>query len=418
MGRGVEQEGATRGNGSVLMARRGPSGYDAPVNSRLRLVALALSTAAALLVPARPASADEASGTWTGDVELRGNYYWERSTRVIAPAVSTRLQAPNGLRVNAEYLVDAITSASQAAGVLEDVRFTEIRHEGTVGLGGEIDLGDAQLDLSGSFRVSREPDYLSIGGGLNAGLALNDRATTLRLGAYVIHDEIRQRFQAGTGTRPDFMGEGTSADAFEESFNALSLTAGIEQVLSPVVYFNVTYQYNYLNGFLANAYRRVAVADVLRPENHPGVRHRQSLTGRLAGHIRRTRTSVHVIYRAYWDSWDIAAITPELRVYQQLARYTHLRLRWRHYRQRRAFFYEPAYADDTPEDAYVTADPKMSTFHSHLAGFQLLLGMGFLEDTALDAFREATLDLNFEYIWNTNRFGNGVIAQVGLRIPF
>ncbi|MEY4581343.1 MAG: hypothetical protein RL701_6046, partial [Pseudomonadota bacterium] len=31
---------------------------------------------------ARFAHADEASGTWTGEVEGRGNYFYERSTRV------------------------------------------------------------------------------------------------------------------------------------------------------------------------------------------------------------------------------------------------------------------------------------------------------------------------------------------------
>lgn len=60
----------------------------------------------------------------------------------------------------------------------------------------------------------------------------------------------------------------------------------------------------------------------------------------------------------------------------------------------------------------------MSAFHSNLLGFQLLLKAGFLDGTRLEALRGASIDLSFDYIWNTNRFGNGVIAEAGLRVPF
>lgn len=58
------------------------------------------------------ARADRASGTWTGSVETRGNYYWERSTRVVAPTVAVNLDSPDGVQLHADYLVDVITSAS------------------------------------------------------------------------------------------------------------------------------------------------------------------------------------------------------------------------------------------------------------------------------------------------------------------
>lgn len=382
----------------------------------LRRALLVVLAFGALGLPT-PTHADRASGDWTGSFFLRGNYYWERSTRVVAPNAGVNLEGPSGVRLRADYLVDSITSASQAAGVVEDIRFTEIRHQGQVGAGYEFDLGSAQLDLDFSFRVSREPDYLSLGGGVTSALSLFDRSTVLRLGVFVLHDEIRQRLRSGTGARPMTMG-GTSADAFEESFNALVLNVGWEQLLGPSAYAQVTYQYGYLHGFLANAYRRVAVADVLRPEHHPRTRHRHTVTGRLVGHVRATRTSLHAIYSAYLDSWDIAALTPELRVYQQLAEFFYVRVRWRHYRQRRSFFYRETYDHDLPDDAYVTADPKMSTFHSNTLGVQLLLTGGFLSDTRLDALRRASLDITVDYRWNTNRFGNGVIAQLGLVAPF
>ncbi|MFT5353063.1 MAG: hypothetical protein ACI9KE_000260, partial [Polyangiales bacterium] len=81
----------------------------------------ALLALAGVLAFVPGAQADRASGTWTGDLQLRGNYYWERSTRVVAPSLSAGIVSPDGVRVGGEYLVDSITSASQAAGVLEDV---------------------------------------------------------------------------------------------------------------------------------------------------------------------------------------------------------------------------------------------------------------------------------------------------------
>lgn len=363
------------------------------------------------------AHADESSGTWTGTLELRGNYYWEQSTRVVAPEGGVRLVAPNGIRLGADYLVDSITSASQAAGVLEDVRFTEIRHQISLSGGYEFDLGDAQLDLGLAYRISREPDYLSNSFGLTGALSLNDRSTVIRAALFYVHDEIRQRFVVGAGMRPS-TGGGTSADAFREDFDALALNVSWEQILSPVVFFQVAYQYGWMDGFLANAYRRVAVQDVLRPENHPETRHRHSLTGRLVTHVRATRSSVHLGYQAYMDSWDVAAVSPEIRVYQELAQSAHLRLRYRYYKQRRSFFYQDAYTQTLPDEAYVTADPKMSAFRVHTFGFQLLLETSFLADTVFDVFRAASIDLSFEYRWNTNRFGDGVISSIGLRVPF
>ncbi len=367
---------------------------------------------------AEQTSADRASGDWTGEVALRGNYYWEQSTRVLAPSTGVHLEAPNGLRIDAAYLVDSITSASQAAGVIEDVRFTEIRHQGNVGLGYEFELdGGNTLDLSGGMQVSREPDYLSVGGNINAALSLDDRATVLSLGANFSSDHISQVFRAGSGTRPNPMG-GTSADVFEEDFLALAFHVGWEQILGPNAYMQLSYQYGHLGGFLANAYRRVQVGDLFRAERHPRTRHRHTLTGRLAYHIPATGTSLHAIYRAYYDSWNIGALTPEFRIYQRLARGATIRLRWRHYTQTEASFYEDDYDASIAADALVTADPKMSRFHNNLLGAQFTLKLGFLQGTALGFLEEARLDFSFEYLWNTNRFGNGVISQAGFTVPF
>jgi hypothetical protein len=362
------------------------------------------------------AHADEVTGTWTGAVEAWGNYYWERSTRVVAPNLDVRLESPSGIELNASYLLDAITSASQAAGALTDNRFTEIRNELIVGAGYEWGLERSALRVAGSLRGSREPDYGSIAGNLLVGLALNDRATLLRFDVGVLRDEVRQNFRGGTGVRPG--DGGTTAEAFEEQLTAVRGAVGVDQILSRIAHVQATYELTYLSGYLANPYRLVSVANVLRPEAHPNERLRHTVSARLALAIPPMHAAVHLLYRAYIDSWRIGALTPEVRLYQDLSRFATLRVRHRHYRQTRAYFFEPDPNDYAATDLLVSADPKMSEFHSNLLGFQVALGLGFFEGTALRRLAHGSVGIDLEYLWSTNAFGDALIAQLGARFPF
>jgi hypothetical protein len=361
------------------------------------------------------AHADKTTGTWTGVVETRGNYYWERSTRVVAPSLRAELSAPNGLRLSADYLIDTITSASVGSGLVSDVRFTEVRHDLALGVGYEFDLGSTQLLMNARARTSDEPDYNSYSGSLTGALSFNDRSSIFTLNASYLHDEVGKILRGAARVGSD--GRNLSDRGQVGVLNVLALSAEFTQILTPTLFVDVGYDLGLLNGFQANPYRTVSVGGVMRPENHPDARTRHSLYGRLAWYFRPTHTALHLMYRAYVDSWDIAALTPEVRLYQEIAQNATLRLRYRHYAQTRAYFQHPPTQYLTQEE-FVTVDPKMTEFHSDLIGGQLLLRLDFLEDSAFHFAREASIDFSFDYIWNTNRYGNGVIAQVGVRLPF
>jgi len=365
---------------------------------------------------ASPAWADRASGTTTGLLELRGDYYWETSTRVLAPSARLRLDLPDGLSLDGEYLLDSVTSASVAAGALTDSGFTERRNDASLGAAYEFDLGEAALALSLHGTFSKEPDYRSLSGSFGAALSLNDRASVLRFSLGYLHDDVGQVFRTGTGARPDPMGG--VAGSFSENLEAFTSSAGLDQVLTPTLTASVSYDFGRVSGFLASPYRRLLLADgTRRAENHPDLRLRHTVSGRLAWYVRATHSAIHVAYRAYVDSWRIAAITPEVRLYQELGGHRTLRLRYRYYAQNRASFYKPA-DQYTADDTLISVDPKMCAFHSHLLGLKMMLDLSFLEHSVLESFAAATVDMNFEYIWNTNRYGDGVIASVGLRLPF
>ena len=372
-----------------------------------RLVAMAALIG---LVVTTPARADETTGTWTGALELQANYYWETSTRVVAPSVRARLTSPEGVDLHAEYLVDAITSASVAAGLQTDRRFTEVRNQVTAGFGRELDLGEAQLRLDLSGRVSHEPDYLATGITLSGALSMAQRCSTLGVSLTYIHDDVGRVLRGAVDTPLSDRGR-------VGQLEGVALGLSFSQILTEWAVASVGYDVVHNWGFLANPYRQVMIAGTPRPEDHPDQRTRNSLHGRLALFVPQSRTAVHFLYRVYFDEWDVAALTPELRVYQELGDAITVRLRYRYYAQTRSFFY--ALPETYGADAqFVTADPKMSEFESHLLGVHARLQLDFLGGSFLDFLSEGQFWLSFDYWMQTSRFGDGVIAQSALSVPF
>jgi len=375
---------------------------------------VALTLLAALVAQAR---ADESSGTWTGNVELRGNYYWERSTRIVAPSLDVNLYSPSGLTIHGDYLIDTITSASQASGALVDERFHEIRHDVGLGLQYEFDRNERQVVVGAYGRHSTEPDYTSLNGGMRVELYLDQRSTVFRFALNGLHDEIRQVFRTGTGALPG-MGGTTSADAFKESMHAVSSRASWTQLLSPNTEVQVALDWAYVEGFQANAYRTVSVNGVSTPEHYPDQRYRYTLSGHLAYYIDPTHSAIRLQYRAYYDTWRIGSLTPEIWFFQEMGDFALARFRYRYYVQTPAFFYESDPTNYPRPDGYVTGDAKMAGFHTHTFGLQLQLFTKFFASTSLDWLRGAHLDISFDYVWSTSGYGNAVISQAGFRVPF
>lgn len=377
------------------------------MRSILRRVLLVGLTASLVSWNAVPVRADEASGTWTGALEGRGNYFWERSTRVVVPEGRVDLAAPNGVRLHAEYLVDVISSASIGQGVTEDGVLTELRHGVGVGVGKEVEVaGGAQLDLGVRGTYSRENDYTSFIYGLDAGLSLDERNTKLNLGLTAVNDAIE------ANNDPTFKGE----------LDGLTVSLGVERVVNRTITLSAGYQVARLTGYLGNPYRRVVFENgaPLR-EKPPDDRTRHNASARVAFFIPATDTALHLGYRAYLDSWDIAALTPELRVCQQLGA-TVLSASYRFYLQTRASFAEEdgRYAGSSDEggDVDTTNDPKLLAMRSHTLGLMLEHELSFLESSVLDFAKHATIDLRFDRYWSDNAFGNGVMATAGGRLPF
>ena len=382
---------------------------------RAHFIASTTLTLFVFALTAATVRADESSGRWTGQVSLWGNYYWETSTRVEAPGASFRLSSPDGVDVRGDYLMDAITSASLAAGVSSDSRFTEIRNQGSLGVGHEFDLGTEQLRLDVSGRVSVEPDYVATGVTLSGVLSMAERCSVLGFSLGYIHDDVGQVIQGGGSAGASLSNRGRVGQ-----LEGIQAGISFSQILTATSVLTVGYDLVHNNGFLQNAYRQVAiVGQVPIPEHHPDMRTRHSFYGRLAWIVPQSDTAFHLMYRVYADDWGIGALTPEARIYQGLGNGVMLRVRYRYYNQLHAFFAPPIGGyTSTLDSPYVTTDQKMMAFENHLVGLHALVQLSFLSQSPLSFLDQGHFILSFDYYLQGSRFGNAVIAQAGVEVPF
>jgi len=375
--------------------------------------ALVIDLGTLLAVRHSKVAADDVSNTWTGSVEARGNYYLEKSTRVMAPALRARFEAPIGVTFQADYLVDAISSASIAAGAATDVVFTEVRHD--VGLAASIEtlIENRPVRWGVYGRLSYEPDYFSRGCGLTTTTFFNRRATSLTVGLNYTDDNVGRKLRGV----PSGSTQLTTTREHVGALRGLVVNTSFLHALLPTLEIGAGYDLGLARGFLANPYRIVTVNGVPRAESHPEQRLRHSVFLQAQWFIPSLNTGLHLIPRFYTDSWDIVAFAPELRLYHEFDAHWLVRLQARYYHQSAAYF-NKAVPDYQAEDMFVTADPKMTSFTNMLLGVQTVLKLSLFKGTMLDFIRDASWDFNVAHIWNSNRFGNGLIAQSGLIYPF
>jgi hypothetical protein len=351
------------------------------------------------------AQADEASGTWTGELDGRANYYWERSTRVVVPTARLSLEAPNGIRMEADYLVDVIASASIAqTGGGKDGVFTELRHGIGAGAGKRFSVGNNDLDISFHGVYSTESDYKSWLYGVTTSYAFNDKDTAISLGLLGVSDTVL------SNANPSFRGK----------LNGVTASLNLTQVLSPVLLGSIGYEIVNLEGFLGNPYRNAVVGALPHPEAPPDTRLRHNIQASVSWFLPATSSTLELYGRVYTDSWKMFALTPEARIYQQLGRDWVVRLRYRFYDQTKAYFALPD-GQTRYVQGYVgplTNDPKLSAFRSQQIGGRIEWALAGLSGSFLDFISRGVLDLSVDYQWCSSSFGNNVIGTAGGRLPF
>ena len=341
---------------------------------------------------------------------LWGNYYLERSSRVISPMVGVAMDLPQDTQIELSYLVDNITSASGTfappteSGLPPSEPFQEFRQELRVDLARKLtDI----FSLGVNARYSFEPDYTSLTYGLSGAATLFEENTTVSVTAQRQDDGIHCR-----------------GNNVEDTLETWRLAATVSQVILPQLTAGLTFETDLLEGYTENCYRN---------ENHPPTRERFALGGQLAYRFRRTRTTVRGGYRYYWDDWRIEAHTLTLEVFQRISPNLEIIPQLRFHAQSRVNFRDFIDRDGI---TYVTEDPKLFALGTTGVGLRVVWRLGFLAGGPLDALAGATVHPRYIFYAQRNhlelnpvrildpqpgdrtRYGDAHIAQLGITIPY
>ncbi len=347
-----------------------------------------------LLLPATLAHAD-------GELTVRGGYYKERSTRVMQPMMDMRADTSDEGELRGHLLLDAITSASVAAGA-QAGGFTERRYE--IGAGYRHRVGP--LTPGGSIRYSYEPDYKSLFVTGELGISLFSQNTELVLAGSYGSDDISNASAQG-GLSEGITGQLTTV------LTSVSLT----QVLSPTLVGQLTYDFTIADGFQENPYRTVAAGGMLLPERVPEKRYRHATALAARQYFPDFGGLIAASYRLYADNWGILGHTPEVRWIQELASELFVHARYRFHTQNRADFFRRVYNTGDPLlEPFITDDPKLGALATHTIGSKLELGLGLLGLGGRAGGIRA--ELAIDYLIQDTRYGNALQALLGVTVPF
>jgi hypothetical protein len=341
-------------------------------------------------------------------VTVRGAYFREPSTRVVQPTVELAKDLPGGWDVRANYLLDAISSASVAAGTLNgDNIFTEVRNE--VGL--QVGLKLAQTQLSLGYHYSAEADYWSHA--INGAVAQHLWGDT---GVLLVSGGIGFDSMIARGRTPICAAEGQLACYLRSYFGGVAYS----QVLSPRLIVQAAAEVGYLSGFQANLYRSVPNRGY---EQVPDQRVRVALAPRIAYYIPRTQTGLQLHYRYYRDSWSVDSHTVEGRLYQTLTTNLDVRLSYRHYFQTPADFWCDWMAHPdcyAPTARYYPGDPKLARNTTKMPEVKFIWEAASLRDVPFFGwFAAGTFEVGYARYFQSNRvLGDAHLLQLGYSMPY
>jgi hypothetical protein len=294
-----------------------------------------------------------------------GGYSDTDHVTVFSPSINGSVSSPTaGWNVGATYLVDIVTAASPDIVSEASSYYREVRNAGTV-TGG---YKPGRYGVQGTAEVSREPDYLSYGGGIALTADLADKLITPRFAFDFTHNLIGR--------------SSTPFSVFHHDFDVAEVEGSGTFVLSPTSLVMVGGTIDFERGDQSKPYRYVPMFDPVRVapfvpagatvalvnsvrlpvrplEQLPLERNRYALGARFAH--RFANATLRLEQRLYYDSWQQAATTTDFRYIVDVTRRFRV---WPHARfnaQNGANFYQLAYSATINPKTNVIQIPEFRT---------------------------------------------------------
>ena len=255
-----------------------------------------------------------------------------------------------------------------------------------------------------------------------------DRATDLTMRAAFHIEEPFESWIVGLGASRSFAEDntvvGVSANQILDWFDRFSLDGGrhgratrsttnvnvdVTQVLSPTTIANLSYGGTVQAGTLGNTWNSVPLSDGTRgDERLPGHRLRHAAAARVAQWL-PWNGALTASYRAYLDSWGIAAHTAEGTLAQRVWSGLTLRATYRYHRQNAPGFF--TISADPLAGGFRTADSDLGRLHAQTFGGAALLDLPLARRA-----RDLHVDIGYErYVRSDNLKVDVTTCALGFR---
>ncbi len=348
-----------------------------------------LSLATCALLTGLPGQAN--STDWVVDAGVMS--YSETDRVSVVKSIVTGQRLTEETTVSVTMLVDTLTGASPNGASAATTSQTFTNASGTAYTAAEKetplrDFEDTRTAISSSWErvlnrlfrlklgadISTEDDYDSVG--LNASLSrdLNNRLTTVTVGAAITQDTITP--SGGTPIeRSATDGTTLSIQSKEEEKSTTDLLLGVTQILSRTTLTQLNYSYSLVDGYMSDPYKIVSEVDAVtgnttgyRYEKRPDSRIRQSVNWMTAHHL--TEDVVHFTYRYFWDDWGIDSHTFDLKYRYEIGAGHYLQPQVRYYMQSAADFYRHSLVDSETLPKYLSSDQRLGEMSSYTIGLK------------------------------------------------
>jgi hypothetical protein len=357
----------------------------------LRIVALGIAIAAALLAHGRSALAQVAEFNTTHTIYYESPF--KSHMFVYSPAADLKVTPIDALDVRAGWEADVVSGASVAVKAgpayaathpnADIVTAASVHDFRNVAHGGFTVRHEA-VALDADYSYSTEHDYKSHTVSVGARTDLFEHNTQLAISYARNFDFVCNRTQSPTALPSQYTALENSDGCFTGGQNPLRLTdqiaidgfqASWSQSLTPTFAMQFVYTGQITNGFQSDPYRSVIIGENLKAQEHvPDNRTRNALAVRGNLFLKPLKAALRIGVRAYDDTWDIKSGTADAEFEKYFGERFRAVARARFYKQTGALFWSDDYSGGNaplgPKGQYFTGDRELSPFES------ILLGLG------------------------------------------